>query len=430
MKLSSWFAVFRFALALSWSPAHAAQWFTLPNSPSAPSRHDDVWFTDELNGWVVNGEGEIWHSSDGGSSWQQQAALTEYLRSVTFVSPQHGWAGTLFAANRLYETTNGGGTWNSVPNLPSQMPQGVCGMWAASTDVVYAVGMYAMPAGILKTTNAGGSWSFIDVAGKARTLVDCYFSSPSTGLAVGSTGHFPDSSRAIVLRTTDSGATWSTQHVSSRMGEWGWKISFPSASIGYVSMERFDGPMKFLKTTNAGVTWTEKPCPNSNEQGIGFLDENVGWLGGWGSPTYSTTDGGESWTALNFMENLNRIRFVGPALAFAVGRRVYRYGSDPTDVPSLIASEGRVLSPSAPNPFANSATITLSISDPAEVRLAIFDVAGRCVRTMLHAQASSGARRVAWDGSDETGTPVPAGVYFWRLEMGERFESQKMLLVR
>jgi hypothetical protein len=37
---------------------------------------------------------------------------------------------------------------------------------------------------------------------------------------------------------------------------------------------------------------------------------------------------------------------------------------------------------------------------------------------------------VAWDGSDETGTSVPAGVYFWRLEMGERFESQKMLLVR
>jgi photosystem II stability/assembly factor-like uncharacterized protein len=430
MKSPHWIAAVAVLLVLLSSAARAAQWFTLPNSPSAPSRHDDVWFTDQLNGWVVNGEGEIWHTSDGGSSWQQQAAVSEYLRSVTFVSSQHGWAGTLFAANRLYETTNGGGSWNAVPNLPSEMPSGVCGMWAASTDVVYAVGMYAMPAGILKTTNAGGSWSFIDVAGKARTLVDCYFSSPSTGFAVGSVGHFPDSSRAVVLRTTDSGATWSTQHVSSRMGEWGWKISFPSTSIGYVSMERFNGPMKFLKTTNAGITWTEQSCPNSNEQGIGFLDENVGWLGGWGSPTYSTTDGGETWAALNFMENLNRIRFIGDGLAFAVGNRVYRYGNDPTDGPALLASNGRVLSRSAPNPFANVATITLSISDPADVKLAIFDVAGRCVRTMLQAHASSGAHPVAWDGSNDTGTPVPAGVYFWRLEIEGRAESQKMLLVR
>lgn len=430
-RSSIWIAGIALAFACPCTGADAAEWFTLPNSPVAPTRHDDVWFTDESNGWVVNGDGEIWHTSDGGNTWQQQASFAEYLRSVTFVSSSHGWAGTLFASNRLYETTDGGGAWNAVPDLPSQMPLGVCGMWAASEQVVYAVGVYAMPAGILKTTNAGGSWSFLDVSHIARTLIDCYFRTPNVGFAVGSVGHFPDSSRATVLRTTDGGAIWKTQHVSSRLGEWGWKISFPSSSIGYVSVERFEGPMIFLKTTDAGMTWMEKSCPDSNEQGIGFLNDNVGWLGGWNSPTYSTTDGGESWEPLNFMSNLNRIRFVGKGQAYAVGRRVYRYGSDPTASPPILASEDRALSASRPNPFTTSASIGFTLSDAENVRLGIFDVAGRCVRTFVDAaRTSAGTHEAVWDGLDAGGNPAPSGVYFWRLETRDHSESQKVLLRR
>ena len=426
-SLIAWIAL---VCAFPYTAVDAAEWFTLPHSPSAGGgRHDDVWFTDELTGWVVNGQGEIWHTADGGNHWQQQAALGDYLRAVTFASPMHGWAGTLFSSNRLYETTNGGGTWNAVPNLPPQMPQGVCGLWAASADAVYAVGMYAMPAGILKTTSGGGSWSFLDVSNQARTLVDCYFSSANSGFAVGSVGHFPDSSRAVVLRTTDGGAVWRTQHVSSRIGEWAWKISFPSSSIGYVSVERPSGPMIFLKTTDGGVTWAEKSCPDSNEQGIGFLNDNVGWLGGWGSPTYTTTDGGESWEPLNFMENLNRIRFIG-GTAYAVGKQVYRYGDDPTVAPTLPASEGDALSVSRPNPFSMSASIDFTLSKAEEVRLGIYDVAGRSIRTILDARASAGTHRAMWDGRDAAGTLAPGGVYFWRLETESRAESQKVLLVR
>jgi photosystem II stability/assembly factor-like uncharacterized protein len=303
-------------------------------------------------------------------------------------------------------------------------------MWAASENVVYAVGQYSMPAGIMKTTNAGAFWVFQDISNHARTLVDCYFFTPEIGLAVGSTGLFADSSQAVVLRTTNGGTNWNRRYISPRLGAWAWKISFPSASIGYVSIESSIGPMTFLKTTDGGISWTEKLCPNSNEQGIGFLNDDVGWLGGWGSPTYSTTDGGENWEPLNFMVNLNRIRFLESGVGYAAGQRVYRYGNDPTDVAALLASDRGLLSASMPNPFSMSATVEFTLLNPAEVRLEIYDVAGRCVRTVVASPRPAGMYRALWDGRNAAGSPSPSGIYFWRLEAEGRSESQKILLVR
>ncbi len=417
------------ALTLPQTASAVSEWAALPNSPSAGGRHEDVWFVDQLTGWVVNSAGEIWHTTDGGNSWQSQGAFLGLLRSVTFTSPLRGWIGTLFAEQTpMYETTNGGTTWTVVTNFPE--PYGICGLWAASDDVLYGVGRYYMPATLFKSTDAGETWVGFDLSQHARTLVDCYFPTPNFGFAVGSVGHFPDSSRAVVLRTTNGGASWQTRHTSSRMGEWGWKISFPSPAVGYVSVERETGPMVFLKSTNGGDTWTEKPCPNSNEQGIGFLAENVGWLGGWGSPSYSTTDGGESWQSFGVLHNLNRIRFVGGGVAYAVGAKVYRYGPGPTSAPLTLASAEPMLSTSRPNPFTTTASIELTLPEDASARLEIFDASGRRIRTILDDRLTAGTHRAIWNGRDAAGASAPPGVYFWRLETDRAMSSRKTLLLR
>ena len=427
----SWLAGSALILFLPAAVGAATVWFPLPGSPDAGTgRHEDVWFTDALTGWVVNGGGEIWHTGDGGVSWSLQATLPVFLRSVTFTTPMHGWVGALFTFDRLWETTDGGGTWSLVPGIPPAAPPGICGMWAADENVVFAVGRYSMPAAILRTTDAGGSWDLLDVSALVSTLVDCYFPTPDLGFAVGSTGQFSDSSRAVVLRTTDGGASWDTRHTSSRPGEWGWKISFPSASVGYVSLERFGGTMTFLKTTDGGDTWTEKAAPDHDEQGIGFLTEDVGWLGGWSNPTYSTTDGGETWQEMGVMQNLNRIRFVGNGLAYAVGSRVYRYGPDPVGTPVAAATSGPTLSASAPNPFTTTASIDFTVMRTAPVRLDVFDLAGRRIRILLDGSAPPGRHHVVWNGRDAAGTPLPAGVYFWRLSTDGATETRKMQRIR
>jgi hypothetical protein len=69
-----------------------------------------------------------------------------------------------------------------------------------------------------------------------------------------------------------------------------------------------------------------------------------------------------------------------------------------------------------PNPFREHTSIEYSLAFDGQVKLAVFDVAGRRVRTLTEAHAIAGTHRVAWDGKDEAGRPAATGSYFVRLE--------------
>lgn len=73
----------------------------------------------------------------------------------------------------------------------------------------------------------------------------------------------------------------------------------------------------------------------------------------------------------------------------------------------------------APNPFTRATTIHFAAPSRGRVRLTIHDLAGRRVRTLLDGAAAGDAGgAVRWDGRDETGRALPAGVYFCRLAAG------------
>src|SRR6187431_3084902 len=107
-----------------------AGWDALPNAPFAKGRHDDVFFVDQDLGWVVNGYGEIFRTTDGGDSWEPQLLEPSiYFRAVGFANPMKGWAGNLNGSPLLYSTTNGGATWTPMDNIPAPRPTGICGIW-------------------------------------------------------------------------------------------------------------------------------------------------------------------------------------------------------------------------------------------------------------------------------------------------------------
>ena len=62
--------------------------------------------------------------------------------------------------------------------------------------------------------------------------------------------------------------------------------------------------------------------------------------------------------------------------------------------------------------------------------LALFDLAGRRVRTLVSAQLAAGPQSITWDGRDDSGRAQASGVYFARLEAGPRRETAKLILVR
>jgi len=389
---------------------------------------DDLHFLNASLGWVCSGEGRIYRTTDAGASWETQYdSPIIYFRSIRFADTQHGWAGTLSSEALLYRTTNGGGDWTQVSNIPEPRPNAICGISVASSQVIYAVGSYSGPARVIKTTDGGTTWTSTDLDPLASTLVDVYFKNSSEGFAVGGVGTFPDPVRSVVLHTTDGGATWQQRFLGTRDHEWGWKISFPTPAVGYVSLERGTGPMFFLKTENGGLTWSELPFANENEQGIGFATPAIGWIGGWANPTYGTTDGGATWSATPWGDYVNRFQFLSSTFGYATGVTVYRYAEGPVAVADERKPKRRPLA--APNPFGPGTTIRFELQAAERVRLYIADPSGRVVRTLEDGVRGAGAHVVAWDGRNDRGAQAPAGIYLYVLHAGERHEMGKLARV-
>jgi hypothetical protein len=108
---------------------------------------------------------------------------------------------------------------------------------------------------------------------------------------------------------------------------------------------------------------------------------------------------------------------------------------DPTDIPDdfSIPSELKPgLHQNAPNPFSPTTEIMFVVSaqKPVHVQLRIYDPSGRLVRTLVDDPRDPGAHRIVWDGRNDRGESVNAGVYFYRLDWDGQIQSRRMILVR
>jgi hypothetical protein len=82
-----------------------------------------------------------------------------------------------------------------------------------------------------------------------------------------------------------------------------------------------------------------------------------------------------------------------------------------------------------PSLFRYRTSLSYTIVGPGRVRLAVYDLAGKLVRTLADEVQSPGRREAAWDRTDDAGRPVACGVYFARFET-EGFRSSRKLVVR
>ena len=84
------------------------------------------------------------------------------------------------------------------------------------------------------------------------------------------------------------------------------------------------------------------------------------------------------------------------------------------------------LGDSYPNPFNPAVVIPLDLAtDAAEVSLTVYDVLGRRVRQVWQGPLGAGSHRFTWDGRDEQGKGVAAGVYIYQVEMNGQTEAKK-----
>ena len=84
-----------------------------------------------------------------------------------------------------------------------------------------------------------------------------------------------------------------------------------------------------------------------------------------------------------------------------------------------------------PNPFNPETQIRFSIGSQEDVKLIVYDVVGRQVRTLIKGNAyDPGFHVVNWNGLDDQGQKVPSGLYIYRIKAGSFIADKKMLLVK
>jgi photosystem II stability/assembly factor-like uncharacterized protein len=343
-----------FVLAAFFAPVYGTEagWSTLPTD-NYPKKRDDIVFLNATTGFYGTGAGRLFRSQDGGRSWQLawEHAGT-FIRSLGFVDEKVGFLGNLGVglgkvtdATPLYRSDDGGSSWQPV-DLRGVALAGVCAIDIVKARaifegkledrvVIHAAGRANGPAQLIRSENGGRDWRMIDLSDRAGMILDVKFLDPDKGLVFAGTSSDVAKSNALILATTDGGRSWKEVYRSGRPQEIIWKAAFPSALVGFATIQNNDpdnSQQHLLKTTDGGAHWTELPLVRQGgleEFGIGFVDARHGWIGT-SLGGFETRDGGSTWQPSDLARSANKIRtraVDGTPLVYAIGSAVQMYGA-------------------------------------------------------------------------------------------------------
>jgi hypothetical protein len=336
----------------------------------------------------ANGNAEIYRTTDGGASWSGV--------SVASMTPFVNWIHMFDASNGVFQgdpkdgrwaigvTTNGGQTWAPIAT-PLNAPTGEAG-WNNAYDFVGDTGWFGTNNSVVyKTTDRGATWTSYWTP--SRHSVDVSFRDEKVGVLRFSRQN--DTGSDTLAVTMDGGATWS---ILGSMG----------GGYGTVMFERGGRRLWYLRenaafvSTDIGATWTARPAPRNMD----FVSDADMW-----------TDG---FLTVAFAAGIEIFRFEAPFdAALSVGNR-----------PAPI---GLAIDQIYPNPVqaAQGATIQFSTPRAEPVTLALYDMQGRLLRTVLSATLDIGTHGARIQTSE-----LAAGSYMLRLSTGSATVSSQLTVIR
>lgn len=412
--------------------AHAQSGWKITNSPAFTRRVDDVFMVNTQIGYAAAGDGKIVKTVDGGDNWfllLQNNSV--YCRSIEFVNERKGFVGAFPIGNNfnnmLRRTTDGGATWTDLtPQLNQKVRRGgICGLSAPDSNTIYGGGNWFQDSAyIIKSTDGGNNWSFIDMSLHASSIIDFYFLNKDTGFV---TGKSPlPIATAIILYTTNGGQSWSIKYENTQPSEYCWKIQRVTKLIYYAAIEDLTSvPPKILKSIDGGMTWKAYQVSSTpyNIEGIGFINPLHGWVGGGPGWSFESRNGGLTWDTVHVCPLMNRVFKVNDTMMLASGDRIWKYKSDGfyPDVPAARYAWLKI----HPNPVKNIFTIYASVSVPTRVVLQLHDASGTRVKIIDNSEKPKGSYQYYVDAKS-----MPPGIYFLVLKTHEDKVIEKIMVSR
>jgi photosystem II stability/assembly factor-like uncharacterized protein len=346
-----------------------------------------VIFVDSKRGWMLwEGSGaSVWRTTDSGQSWDRHFIGGSWIDGICFVSPQQGWA---HGSNGTMRTTSDGG----VSWAPQTLGTGYyCdAAFFLNENDGWAGGGYGGANGFIRHTSDGGTTWVPQSPATDDHLVSFFFLDDQNGWALGYGGR--------VQRTTNGGEIW--QFAGAVGHFYAYEILMTDEMNGWISV---------------GNPFQQDPGYN----GRGYI--------------YRTTDGGttwdEEWSSPWIMGHIYDLSMQMPTRAWACGHNnalLVRY--DPASVADLDLAQ--LAWSIGPNPFTNDTKIRFTVPVQGQITLAIYDILGREVTTLVRGEQRAGTHEIVWDGRGPGGRILPGGAYFGRLTVNGRSAVRRILLRR
>lgn len=280
-----------------------------------------VCFPDGKSGWTCGRWGAVFHTTDGGTTWEKQVTPVDYtLSGIAFADTQNGWA--VGDEGAIIHTADGGKTWEQQK---SPVPYFLMDVYFLNAQKGWIVTEQTT---ILHTEDGGATWA-IQFQDQDFILKAIDFSDELNGWAVGEYGY--------IYHTTDGGATWVNQaglfDISDEDGSIiAGNFLFDVDAIDNNTVWAAGIDSYVTRTDDGGNTWVEVKTGLSKTHLFSVLAPSKSeiLLGGNGVLICSS-DSGQTWTKPEFKPHIlyswiYDVAAISPDTFLAVGREgiIYR----------------------------------------------------------------------------------------------------------
>ena len=216
------------------------------------------------------------------------------------------------------------------------------------------------------------------------------------------------------IHGTDDDVTW-------------WEGADEIFNDGWGPWESVDTTFNFWTQLNGCTDFTMDTLPDINTSDGSYVishkntngvNNNEVWL-------YEVVNGGHDWPGAYGNMDINSSEEIWSFFSMVIDNAVSVYQEDNDQIPNEYELEQNY-----PNPFNPVTTLIYSLTEENMVKITVYDMLGRKVRTLVNAAREAGRWSVRWDATNDQGGPVSDGVYLYQIRTDKFSETKKMIFIK